>query len=123
MIKVSQENLFASRQVGSGPESGISFPKFKKIAELFEMSYYEVRNKRSLNKELTELLGDSRSVLIEVIMSPEQKYLPRLGTTKLPDGTLISPPIEDMDPLISLDLLEKLLGYEPTKTSRDLRMA
>jgi hypothetical protein len=36
---------------------------------------------------------------------------------------LISPPIEDMDPLIPLDLLEKLLGYEPTKTSRDLRMA
>ena len=123
MIKVSQENLFASRQVGSGLESGISFPEFKKIAELFEMNYYEVRNTRSLNKELTELLSDSRPVLIEVIMSPEQKYLPKLGTTKLPDGTLISPPIEDMDPLIPLDLLEKLLGYEPTKTSRDLRMA
>jgi acetolactate synthase-1/2/3 large subunit len=122
MIKVSQDNLFASRQVGSGLENGISFPDFRKIAELFEMSHYEVKNNSSLNKELTELLSDSRPALIEVIMSPEQKYLPRLGTTKLPDGTLISPPIEDMEPLIPLDLLEKLLGYEPTKSSRDLRM-
>lgn len=122
MIKVSQDNLFASRQVGSGLESGISFPEFREIAALFAMSYYEVKTNASLNEELGELLSDSRPALIEVIMSPEQKYLPRLGTTKLPDGTLISPPIEDMDPLISLDLLEKLLGYEPTKSSRDLRM-
>ena len=122
MIKVSQDNLFASRQVGSGLESGISFPEFREIAALFEMSYYQVKTNASLNEELRELLSDSRPALIEVIMSPEQKYLPRLGTTKLPDGTLISPPIEDMDPLISLDLLEKLLGYEPTKSSRDLRI-
>ena len=121
MIKVSQDNLFSSRQVGSGLESGISFPEFRKIAELFGMSYYEVKSNQDLNEKLAALLGDAQPALIEVIMDPDQKYLPRLGTTKLPDGTLISPPIEDMDPLIPLDLLEALLGYEATKSSKDLR--
>lgn len=121
MIKVSQDNLFGSRQVGSGLESGISFPEFRKIAELFGMSYFEVKGKQDLNQNLTDLLRDSRPTLIEVLMHPDQKYLPRLGTTKLPDGTLISPPLEDMDPLIPLELLEELLGYEATKSSKDLR--
>jgi len=121
MIKVSQDNLFGSRQVGSGLESGISFPEFRQIAELFGMSYFEVKGKHDLNQNLKDLLRDSRPTLIEVIMHPDQKYLPRLGTTKLPDGTLISPPLEDMDPLIPLELLEELLGYEATKSSKDLR--
>jgi acetolactate synthase-1/2/3 large subunit len=43
-------------------------------------------------------------------MDPEQKYLPRLSTSKLNDGTFVSPPLEDLDPLISAELLEKLLG-------------
>ena len=45
-------------------------------------------------------------------MDPEQKYFPRLATNKLPDGTLISPPLEDLDPKIELAALEDLLGYK-----------
>ena len=51
-------------------------------------------------------------VLIEIIMSPAQKYLPRLATTKLDDGTLVSPPLEDLDPLLPLEDLERFLGYK-----------
>ena len=46
-------------------------------------------------------------------MDPEQKYFPRLATNKLPDGTLVYPPIEDLDPKISIELLEDMLGYRP----------
>jgi acetolactate synthase-1/2/3 large subunit len=45
-------------------------------------------------------------------MDPEQKYLPRLSTSKLSDGTLVSPPLEDLDPMISAELLQRLLGHE-----------
>ena len=45
-------------------------------------------------------------------IDPEQKYLPRLSTSKLSDGTLVSPPLEDLDPLISAELLQKLLGQK-----------
>lgn len=121
MIKVSQDNLFDSRQVGSSLESGISFPNFRKIAELFEMNYLKVSSKHDLNENLSNRLLDSKPILIEVIMSPDQKYQPRLATIKLPDGSLISPPLEDMDPLIPLNLLENLLGYEATSSSKDLR--
>ena len=122
MIKVSQNNLFESRQIGSGLDSGISFPEFRKIADLFGMSYIEIKNTGDLNIELKKLLDDSEPVLIEVIMNPDQIYLPRLSTRKLPDGRLVSPPLEDMDPQLSLDHLESLLGYPPVESSKDSRL-
>ena len=45
-------------------------------------------------------------------MDPEQKYLPRLSTTKLEDGTLVSPPLEDLSPMISAELLKSLIGQD-----------
>jgi acetolactate synthase-1/2/3 large subunit len=122
MIKVSQDNLFESRQIGSGLDSGISFPEFRKIADLFSMRYIEIKNNRNLDIGLKELLEDSEPLLIEVIMNPDQKYLPRLSTRKLSDGRLVSPPLEDMDPQISFEQLESLLGYSPLESSKESRI-
>lgn len=122
MIKTSQENLFHSRQIGSGLDSGISFPNFEDIAKTFKFRYVKIKSVEDLNDELTTEIHNSSAVLFEVIMSPTQKYLPRLGTKKLPDGSLVSPPIEDMDPLLPLDELRDLLGYEPSPNSISARL-
>jgi acetolactate synthase-1/2/3 large subunit len=111
MIKISQQNLFAGRVSGSGTDSGISFPSFDSIAKTFGLEYIEVRSKKDLDSKLKSSLESPYSVLIEVIMSPTQKYLPRLATSKLDDGSLISPPIEDLDPLLPIEDLERFLGY------------
>ena len=112
MIKTSQENLFESRISGSTSNSGISFPLFVNIAETFGFDYYKVLNSNSLNKQFDDLLDSQKPVLFEIIMDPEQKYLPRLSTTKLEDGSLVSPPLEDLSPMISAELLRSLLGQD-----------
>jgi hypothetical protein len=56
-------------------------------------------------------------MLIEIMMDPNQRYLPRLGTSRTRSGDLVSPPIEDLDPLIDIELLEKYLGYQPHANS------
>ena len=117
MIKISQENLFESRHSGSTTESGISFPNFKKVAELFNFIHLEVDNITKQDSQVKELLKSESAVLFEIKMSPNQRYLPRLATTKLLDGTLISPPLEDLDPLIPIERLEEYLGYKPHRES------
>jgi acetolactate synthase-1/2/3 large subunit len=112
MIKTSQENLFESRISGSTSNSGISFPLFANIAESFGFDYYKVLNSNSLNKQFDNLLDSQKPVLFEIIMDPEQKYLPRLSTTKLEDGSFVSPPLEDLSPMISAELLGSLLGQD-----------
>lgn len=117
MIKVSQNNLFEGRLSGVNVSTGISFPNFESLAETFGLGYTKLSNPIDLGDLLTSALGSNRSELIEVIMDPDQKYLPRLSTTKLEDGSLASPPIEDLDPKIDLSLLEALLGYKAAPSS------
>lgn len=117
MIKISQQNLFESRIAGSDIFSGISFPSFADLAKTFGFEYCIIDNMRKFETTLKPALRSEHAVLIEVKMSPLQKYLPRLATNKLPDGTLISPPLEDLDPKIPLDDLRELLGYQPHANS------
>jgi acetolactate synthase-1/2/3 large subunit len=113
MIKISQENLFDSRFAGSGVESGVSFPNFADLARTFGMEHCLIDEPSKLDSKLKHLLSSPTAILIEIKMSPNQKYFPRLATSKLQDGSLVSPPLEDLDPKISIDLLEKYLGYKP----------
>ena len=112
MIKTSQQSLFGARLSGSSGNTGISFPSFEKLASLFNFQYYKATSLNFSNNLFDQMLESEEPVLFEIFMDPEQKYLPRLSTSKLSDGTLVSPPLEDLDPLISAELLEKLLGQK-----------
>jgi acetolactate synthase-1/2/3 large subunit len=121
MIKISQSNLFNSRFSGSDFNSGFSFPNFEKIASAFDMQYIRINSKGDLSESVVSLLSSENAVLFEIIMDPNQKYLPRLSTAKGSSGALISPPLEDLDPLLEIGELEKLLGYKPLKQSFEIR--
>lgn len=117
MIKISQENLFAGRLAGSGVESGVSFPNFEQLAKTFELKYVRIESEEDFVSKMSPALESGQGVLIEIIMSPVQKYLPRLATSKLEDGTFVSPPLEDLDPPLSIEDLEKYLGYRAHENS------
>ncbi len=117
MIKISQQNLFEARVSGSDINSGISFPLFSDVAKTFGFEYCLIDNLSSFESALQPALESSAAVLVEIKMSPDQTYLPRLATSKLADGTLVSPPLEDLDPMISIESLRDLLGYQPHANS------
>ena len=117
MIKISQQNLFDARVSGSDINSGISFPLFSDLAKTFGFEYCLIDSLSSFESALRPALESPEAVLIEIKMSPDQKYLPRLATSKLADGTLVSPPLEDLDPMISIESLRDLLGYQPHANS------
>jgi acetolactate synthase-1/2/3 large subunit len=43
--------------------------------------------------------------LIEVMLDGKQEFEPRSRSKVLPDGTIVSPPLEDMYPFLSADEL------------------
>jgi acetolactate synthase-1/2/3 large subunit len=120
MIKISQENLFEGRLAGSSVDSGVSFPSFEGIAATFGFNHTQINSTRNIEDVLIPL-GSNNAELIEIIMDPDQKYFPRLATNKISDGTLVSPPLEDMDPKIDITLLEELLGYRAHENSYKAR--
>lgn len=123
MIKTSQQNLFQGRFAGVDRESGLSFPDFGSIAMTFGFKYSRISNRKNLQSQCASAINSDLPELVDLVMSPSQKYFPRLATNKRPDGTLISPPIEDLEPQIPLEVLRKALGYAPSQSSLDTRGA
>ena len=54
-------------------------------------------------------------VLCEVIVDPGQNFEPKLSSKVLPDGKIVSPPIDDMFPFLSRDEFEGIKASIPGK--------
>src|SRR5664280_533689 len=101
MIKHSQQNLFDGRYIGSNLDSGVSCPDFEKLADTFGLTYLKLTETSETSSTVKSLFDAEGPVLLEVVMHPEQLFIPRVGTIKGDKGALISPPLEDMIPLVS----------------------
>lgn len=106
-IRQTQTNLFEKHFVGIGPESGgISFPDLSKLAAAYGYPYAACHSNDELAKALEDTLAQEGNAICEVFCSPEQFFEPKSATKKLPDGTLVSPPLDDLKPFLSREELE-----------------
>jgi acetolactate synthase-1/2/3 large subunit len=121
MIKRSQIALLESRFVGVDTESGLSCPNFEKIATAFEIPYFRLRNWEDFDHGFKEILNRKGPSIVEIYMDPVQGFFPRLMTSASPNGALISPPLEDLSPLISIEDLEWALQRKASPRSYQIR--
>jgi len=108
-IRITQTNLFSEHcKVGIGPESGdLSFPEFRKIAEAFGFKYYSATSNHEMKAVVDEVLTYDGPLFCEIFTDTEQVWEPKSSTKRLPDGTLVSPPLEDLAPFLDRDELKK----------------
>lgn len=108
-IRITQSNLFREHcKIGIGPESNdLSFPEFKKIAEAFGFPYYSAHSNAEMKKVVDEVLKQEGPVFCEIFTDTEQVWEPKSSTKRLPDGTLVSPPLEDLAPFLPREELRK----------------
>ncbi len=108
-IRITQTNLFSEHcKVGIGPESeDLSFPEFRKIAEAFGYRYYSAHSNEEMKRVVNEVLEIEGPVFCEIFTDTEQVWEPKSSTKRLPDGTLVSPPLEDLAPFLPREELEK----------------
>jgi len=106
-IRITQTNLFDAKFVGIGEQSGdLGFPSFSKIANAFEIPYYRIESNEEMSK-LSSILSEKGYLICEIMMTTDQIFEPKSATKKLPDGTLYSPPLEDMYPFLPREELER----------------
>lgn len=110
-IRITQNNLFSNHcKVGIGEESGdLSFPQFKKIAEAFGYPYFSASSNAEMQKAVQDTLNTSGPVFCEIFTDTEQVWEPKSSTKRLEDGTLVSPPLEDLAPFLPREELEKIM--------------
>jgi len=98
-IRSTQENFFG-RVMGESPASGVSFPDFVKVGEAYGIPSVRV-DRASEMAAVREALESSGPALVEVMLDPQQGFEPRSRAKVLADGTIVSPPLEDMYPFLS----------------------
>ena len=110
-IRITQSNLFShNSRVGIGPESGdLGFPEFKKIAEAFGYRYFSASSNAEMMRVVDEVLKLDGPVFTEIFTDTAQVWEPKSSTKRLPDGTLVSPPLEDLAPFLPREELEQIM--------------
>jgi acetolactate synthase-1/2/3 large subunit len=107
-IRQSQFNYFNGFEVGCGEDSNLFMPNFRKIAKAFSYNYFKVNSKRTLQTALIK--NDDSIKIIEVMIDKEQVFEPRVSATKLPNGKMVSSPLEEMSPLMpKKDFLKRMI--------------
>ena len=101
-IRLTQSNLFKEHcKVGIGPESGdLSFPEFEKLAKAFGYPYYSAHSNAEMKAVVDMVLSLDGPVFCEIFTDTQQVWEPKSSTKRLPDGTLVSPPLEDLAPFL-----------------------
>ena len=102
-IRSTQNNFFGSL-IGEGPESGVSFPDFCRLAEGFSIPALRVEGER-FEEIIREALERGGPVLCEVVLDRRQGFEPKLSSKKLPDGRMVTAPLEDMAPFLDREEL------------------
>lgn len=107
-IRITQTNLFSKNFVGIGEESGdLSFPEFKKIAEAFGYRYFCAHSNSEMKEVVDEVLKLDGPVFTEIFTDTDQVWEPKSSTKRLEDGTLVSPPLEDLAPFLPREELKE----------------
>ena len=101
-IRITQTNLFSNQcKIGIGPESGdLSFPDYKKIAEAFGYPYYSAHSNGEMKQMVHTVLALDGPVFCEIFTDTKQVWEPKSSTKRLENGTLFSPPLEDLAPFL-----------------------
>ena len=120
MIKHTQNALFKTGYVGTDKASGVSCPDFSKIAAAFDIPSFQIRQWEECDETLAKVQAATGPVICEVFMHPEQLFTPKLSLVAKEDGTLVSPPLEDLSPLVPRDVLERAMLVGMHEKSKSL---
>lgn len=95
----STQNNFFGQLIGEGPESGVGFPDFLKLADAHGIPAIRMENE-TFNQQLDSILQHAGPMLCEVVLDRSQSFEPKLSSKRLADGTMVTAPLEDMAPFL-----------------------
>ncbi len=96
------------RHTGVDANSGVINPDFKLLAKSFGIPYILIRTNKELKKGIAKALATEGPVIVELKVSRLQQRF-RASSYKKDDGTIASRPIEDMDPLLPREELQRIM--------------
>ena len=101
-IRQTERNFYGDQKlVGIGSDSGdVSFPDFGKLAEALGFPYVRALHNSELAGAIESALAMEGPVICEMFVDTDQNFEPKSSGKRMPDGTIVSPPLEDLVPFL-----------------------
>ena len=107
-IRQTQKNFFGEPLIGIGVDSGdLSFPDMEKLAGAYGYPYIKAEHNSELAGAVEQALAVEGPVICEIFVSMDQNFEPKSSAKRLPDGTLVSPPLEDLAPFLPEEEMDR----------------
>jgi acetolactate synthase-1/2/3 large subunit len=75
----------------------------------FGFSYRTLHKEDDTKQVISTFLAQKQPTILEVFMAPDQLLVPKFSISITAEGKLVSPPLEDLSPLIPMEQLKLLL--------------
>jgi acetolactate synthase I/II/III large subunit len=113
-IRSTQQKYFAGNYIGCDSETGLGQPDFSFLSRAFQIDYLEV-NFSTEEAEIVGILSSQKPAIIEVLISQDQRFLPKIESKLNPDGSMNSAPLHEMFPPLDDLVASKVLRYLQVK--------
>lgn len=100
-IRQTQINFFGEPLVGCDPETGIDFPDLEKLAAAYRIRYERCQTHQEMPGVIQKVMAGNDPVICEVMLTIDQAFAPKASSKRLPNGKIVSRPLEDLAPFLS----------------------
>ena len=121
-IRNTQRNYFNSRYIATGPESSLHIPDLTLIAKSFGIPAKSVHAIQDLQLELDALMSTKGPSVLVVKLNTSESLWPKVSALPQKNGTMLSMPLEDMSPLLSLEALKEEMIVPLERASIEARL-
>ena len=114
-IRNTQKSHFKGHYVCCDPASGLTLPGISRIAKAYGIKYIRIKNHKNLKMLIKKALQTKGPVICEVMADPFLQTAPRLSSQVLPNGSIVSRPIEDLWPFLDRQEFRANMIAQPKK--------
>jgi acetolactate synthase-1/2/3 large subunit len=108
-IRQTSKNFFGGTYIGCTPDTGVSFPDFKKVADVFGMEYRKCSANSQVEESVKWLVNSGHRVFLEVEQKFDDPVTPKVMSRLDENGQMLTPALHDMYPFLPAKELEALM--------------
>jgi acetolactate synthase-1/2/3 large subunit len=110
-IRMTQRNYFNGAWVGCDAETGLGLPEWELLAASYKIPFVRITPEIFEGDDFAGLINQPGPVFFEVPIDPEQTYFPKIASKVMPDGSMRSNPLHEMEPRLPAGVFHKVLAF------------
>ena len=110
MIKHTQKMLLKGNYTAVDENTGIVLPDYMKVAKAFGYEGYRIKTWNEFHFYFPRFMDYEGPAICEVFMPPDQDFIPKVKGVVQMDGSIFAPPIEEMSPVLPMDVVTRIMG-------------